>query len=40
MGNLLGQWLFRYKPMSLQRVIGVLLVLLSAATLFNSVGTL
>lgn len=35
-GNLLGQWLFRRKPLSLQRVIGVLLVLLSAATLLNS----
>lgn len=35
-GNLLGQWLFRRKPLSLQRVIGVLLVLLSAATLINS----
>lgn len=37
-GNLLGQWLFRRKPMSLQRVIGVLLVLLSAATLLNSLA--
>lgn len=35
-GNLLGQWLFRRKPMSLQLVIGVLLVLLSAATLINT----
>lgn len=35
-GNLLGQWLFRRKPMSLQIVIGVLLVLFSAATLINS----
>lgn len=34
-GNLLGQWLFRRKPLSLQSVIGLLLVLLSAATLLN-----
>jgi hypothetical protein len=34
-GNLMGQWLFRRKPMSLQLVIGVLLVLLSAATLIS-----
>lgn len=35
-GNLLGQLLFRRKPMSLQVVIGLLLVLLSAATLINT----
>ena len=34
-GNLMGQWLFRRKPMSLQLVIGVLLMLLSAATLIS-----
>jgi uncharacterized membrane protein YfcA len=35
-GNVLGQWLFRRKPLSLQRLIGGLLVLLSAATLLGS----
>ncbi|MHC8288064.1 sulfite exporter TauE/SafE family protein [Pseudomonas sp. XS1P51] len=32
-GGVLGQWLFRRKPMSLQRVIGGLLVLMATATL-------
>jgi uncharacterized membrane protein YfcA len=34
-GGVLGQWLFRRKPMPLQRVIGGLLVLMAAATLAN-----
>lgn len=38
-GNVLGQWLFRRKPMSLQTVIGVLLVVLSGATLINALVT-
>ncbi|MGH8467011.1 MAG: TSUP family transporter, partial [Pseudomonas sp.] len=38
-GNLLGQWLFRRKPMSLQTVIGVLLVVLSGATLITALVT-
>ena len=37
-GNVLGQWLFRRKPMALQRVIGVLLIVLAAATLATSLG--
>lgn len=32
-GGVLGQWLFRRKPLSLQRVIGCLLVLMAGATL-------
>jgi uncharacterized membrane protein YfcA len=32
-GNILGQWLFRRWPRSLQQIIGVLLVLLAAGTL-------
>jgi uncharacterized membrane protein YfcA len=32
-GNVLGQWLFRRRPMAVQGVIGVLLVALAAATL-------
>jgi uncharacterized membrane protein YfcA len=32
-GGVLGQWLFRRKPVSLQRVIGGLLVVMAAVTL-------
>jgi uncharacterized membrane protein YfcA len=32
-GGVLGQWLFRRKPMPLQRLVGGLLVLMAAATL-------
>jgi len=36
-GSVLGQWLFRRKPMSLQRLVGGLLVVMAVATLASRV---
>lgn len=36
-GSVLGQWLFRRKPMSLQRLVGGLLVMMAIATLASRV---
>ena len=36
-GSVLGQWLFRRKPMSLQRLVGGVLVLMAIATLASRV---